>query len=179
MQTTKLKLRITFLFTVVLISMAFQSARAQEKPLYEIQAAIIYNVVKFTQWANESEGKEFVMGVYGDENLYGALKTAYQNKSKGAKKIVINNLSSLDEVLSCDLFFLGDKKLKDFPKAKELATNKPILCVTGAPSYGKKGSAVNLTTVDNRMVIEINEQTISQGGFKVSGTLLTMAKVIK
>jgi YfiR/HmsC-like len=166
--------------SIAIILFSGVGLRAQERPIYEIQAAIILNMVKFTQWSNEGDGKDsFVMGVFGDDKLFSTLNTASKTKLKGTKKIVVNNLQGVDEIQNCDLIFLGDDKLGEFQKAKEITTNKPILCVTGTESYCKKGSAVNLVSVNNKMVIEINESVIAKNGFKISSTLLSMAKIIK
>jgi hypothetical protein len=167
-------------FGASLLILSFFNGYSQEKPINEVRAAIIYNLMKYIQWANEGNGKEsFVIGVYGDEKLYSTLSGAYRNKSKGVKKIIINNITDLDELASCDLFFLGEPKLNEFGKVKEAVASKPILTITGSESYAKKGAGINLVTVDERMVIEVNETVLNQSGFKVSGTLLSMAKIIK
>lgn len=164
---------------IILLTIYAPPAKAQVMPLHEVQAAIIFNVLRFTQWPNETINEPFILGVRGDQNLFATLKTTYQNKFKGSRPIVVNDLQSIDDVSKCNLLFLGESKLKEFQKAKEITSGKPILCITGAESYGKKGAGVNLTIVDDKMVIEINETTISQNGLKISSTLLSMAKIIR
>ncbi len=174
LQKTK-KLFIGLLMAGIICTTSF----AQERPLHEVQAAVIYNVIKYIQWSNENDGSgSFVIGVLSDDNLYNAL-AVYQNKPKGTKKISVSKLANADQAANCDLFFLGQSRLKDFQKAKEIISNRPTLFVTSADSYGQKGSNVNLSTVDNKLVIEINEPAINQSGFKVSGSLLSISKVIK
>lgn len=162
------------------ISFNIISVKAQDRSMHEIQAAIIYNVIKYIQWSNENDGRDsFVIGVYGDDQLYSTLSNAYQSKLKGTKKISVNKLSSADEAPKCDLFFLGQSRLKDFQRAKDLISSKPTLYVTNADSYGKKGANVNLTSDQNKIIIEINEPSINESGFRVAGALLNMARVIK
>jgi hypothetical protein len=176
---TSLSKKLGIVLSMVLAGFANTPSVAQDRPIQEVQAAVIYNVIKYIQWANENDGKDsFVIGVLGDDKLYTAL-SIYQNKPKGTKKISVNKLSSADQATSCDLFFLGQPRLKDFEKAKELTNQRPTLFVTSADTYGQKGSSVNLNAVDNKLVIEINEPSINGSGFRVSGSLMSMAKVIK
>lgn len=178
MNTSLLKLK-TFTFCVLLMGGTNTILVAQDRPIQEIQAAVIYNVIKYIQWSNENDGKDsFVIGVLGDDKLFNAL-SIYQNKPKGTKKISVSKLASADQATSCDLFFLGQPRLKDFQRAKELTNQRPTLFVTSADTYGQKGSSVNLNAIDNKLIIEINEPSINGSGFKVSGSLLSMAKVIK
>jgi hypothetical protein len=140
---------------------------------------MIFNLVKKIEWPNEHDKRDLVLGVYGDDNVYHTLKTAYENKSKGERNLIVTKLSSAEGSPICDVFFLGDAKLKDFQKVKTLIHDKPVLLITSAPSYGQKGSAVNLYQADGRMTIEINLTITDQAGFKIPGSLLSMAKLIR
>jgi hypothetical protein len=180
MKTVYQSISKILLCSICAIIMQVNTATAQDRSMHEIQAAIIYNVIKYIQWSNEIDGKaSFVFGVFGDDQLYNTLSNAYQSKLKGSKKISVSKLNSADEAPNCDLFFLGQSKLKDFQRAKDLITNKPTLYVTSADTYGKKGANVNLTSEQNKMIIEINEPSIEESGFRVAGALLSMARVIK
>jgi len=77
------KIAVFSLFSVLSIGFALGQS---EKPVHEIHAAMIYNFMKYIQWPDDG-GTEFVVGVLGEDNVYNTLKSFYEGKPKGAKKI--------------------------------------------------------------------------------------------
>ena len=78
--------------TGLLLILAFQGMAQQERPIHEMHAMMLYNFIKYIQWPNESESGEFVVGVMGEDDVFGTLKSWYDGKPKGTKKYVIKKL---------------------------------------------------------------------------------------
>ena len=51
-------LAVLFVFTSTLLF-------AQEKPMYEVYGAMVYNFTKYVQWPDHADGGEFVIGIVG------------------------------------------------------------------------------------------------------------------
>src|SRR5690242_2463176 len=98
-----MKLKTAFLAFIVLTSQAF----AQERPVHEIHAAMLYNFIKYIQWPNETDPGEFVVGVIGDENVFNTLKAWYDGKPKGSKKYVVKKLDNAQEASDCQVVYVG------------------------------------------------------------------------
>ena len=182
MNYMSLKLKITgcfilFLFVSIL---PMNDALAQQRNVSDLQAAILLNAIKYIDWPDDHSRERFVMTISGDDELYAALEQAVQSKQKDGKKITVSKLDvQRVDASTCDLFFLGNDAMSSFEKARDLFKARPTLFVTSKESCAKKGSALNFVIVNGKMVIEINEPVIREGGFKVSGALLSMASIIK
>ena len=177
-----LKFKITGCSILILFAsiLPMNDARAQQRSVSDLQAAILLNAIKYIDWPDGRSSERFVMTISGDDNLYTALEQAVQSKQKDGKKISVSKLDVQKvDVATCDLFFLGNDAMTSFEKARDLFKAKPTLLVTSKESYAKKGSALNFVIVGGKMIIEINEPVIKEGGFKVSGALLSMATIIK
>lgn len=177
-----LKLKITRCSILILLVsiLPMNDLRAQQRSLSDLQAAILLNAIKYIDWPDGRSNERFVMIISGDDNLYTALEQAVQTKQKDGKKITVSKLDVQKvDASTCDLFFLGNDAMTSFEKARDLFKAKPTLFVTSKESYARKGSALNFVIVNGKMVIEINEPVIKEGGFKVSGALLSMATIIK
>ena len=165
------------LFLIVFGISAF-IARAQEKPLHEIHAQMMFNFIKYIQWPNEAEGGEFVVGVMGEEDVFNTLKAWYDGKPKGAKKYVVKKLSNADEAATCSVVYLGKSKSKEFENIKNASTGKPILTITDSFNLGQKGSCINFKVIDGKLKFELNQAAVAGSSLKVSSALTSMAIVI-
>lgn len=150
---------------------------AQERPIHEIHAAMLYNFIKYVQWPDESNSGEFIVGVLGDENVFNTLKL-YDGKPKGAKKLVIKKLGTAEEASDCQVVYLGKSKNKDFDAIKNSVTGKSILTVTDGNGLGAKGSCINFKIVDGKLKFELNQNVVTGSNLKISSQLTSMAILI-
>jgi len=151
---------------------------AQEKPIHEIHAQMMFNFIKYIQWPNEAEAGEFVVGVMGDEDLFNTLKGWYDGKPKGAKKYVVKKLVTADEAGACSVVYLGKSKNKEFENIKNASTGKPVLTITDSFNLGQKGSCINFKVIDGKLKFELNQAAVTSSNLKVSSALSSMAIVI-
>jgi hypothetical protein len=149
-----------------------------EKPIHEIHAAMIYNFMKYVQWPDDGNPGEFVVGVYGEDNVFNTLKSYYDGKPKGAKKYSIRKLNDASEAQSCAVVYIGKNKSKDFENVKNAVMGKPVLTITDSFNLGKKGSCINLKVVDDKLKFEINQASMNGASLKVASQLASMAIMI-
>jgi hypothetical protein len=160
-----------FLFTSSLVN-------AQERPVHEIHAAMLYNFIKYVQWPNETEPGEFVVGVIGDENIFNTLKTWYDGKPKGNKKYSIRKLESAQDAAGCQVVYLGKSKNREFENVKTSTAGKSVLTITDGNGLGQKGSCINFKVIDGKLKFELNQGTLNSSNLKVSNQLSSMAILI-
>jgi len=153
-------------------------ATAQDKPLHEIHAQMMFNFIKYIQWPNEAEGGDFVVGVMGEEDVFNTLKAWYDGKPKGSKKYVVKKLTSAAEAASCSVVYLGKGKSKEFENIKNASSGKPILTITDSFNLGQKGSCINFKVIDGKLKFELNQAAVNSSSLKVSSALSSMAIVI-
>jgi hypothetical protein len=154
------------------------SAIAQEKPLYEIHAMMLYNFVKYVQWPNEADGGNFVIGVMGEDDVFNTLKGWYDGKPKGPKKYVIKKITDPGEAATCSVLYLGKSKSREFSDIKSAITGKSVLTITDGFNLGQKGSCINFKVVGGKLKFELNQTSVTSANLKVSSQLASMAIVI-
>jgi hypothetical protein len=166
-------------FTILMMaSVLWVNAHAQERPTHEIHAAMVYNFIKYIQWPDESQTGEFVVGVIGDDNVFNTLKQWYDGKPKGSKKYVIRKLASAAESGDCQVVYIGKSKSKEFENIKTNTTGKSILTVTDGNGLGQKGSCINFKVIDGKLKFELNQGVVTGSNLKVSSQLSSMAILI-
>jgi hypothetical protein len=138
----------------------------------------MYNFVRYIQWPTESEPGDFVIGVFGADDVYNTFKTRYDGRQKGSKKYVIKKINAIADAASCDVVYLGRGKSKDFDALKAATAGKSILTITDNNNLGKKGSCVNFREIDGNLKFEINQASITAASLKVSSSLLSVAIVL-
>jgi hypothetical protein len=163
---------------LIMVSVLAGGAQAQERPTYEIHAAMLYNFIKYIQWPNETDAGEFIVGVIGDEDIFDILQKWYQGKPKGPKKYVIKKLSSPAEAADCQVVYVGKSKSREFENIKNSTTGKSILTITDGNGLGQKGSCINFKVIDGKLKFELNQASINSSNLKVASQLSSMAIVI-
>jgi hypothetical protein len=146
-----------------------------EKPMSEIHAQMIYNFIKYIQWPNDSEPGEFIVGIIGEDDVFGTLKSYYDGKPKGAKKYSIRKLSGADEAGVCNVVYIGKNKSGQFENVKNAVSGKPVLTITDSSNLGKKGSCINFKVLDGKLKFELNQASVTASTLKVAGQLSSMA----
>lgn len=163
---------------VLIIAVWIPLLSQEEKPLYEIHSAMLFNFIKYIQWPNENEGGDFVIGIIGEEDVFKTMKERYEGRQKGTKKFVIKKLEHASEAVACNVVYLGKSKIREFETLKTVTSGKPTLTITDSSNLGHKGSCINFKVVDGKLKFEINTASINSSNLKVSSQLTGMAILI-
>ncbi len=166
--------RLLLLFSMV----TFHGMAQQERPTHEMHAMMLYNFMKYIQWPNESDPGEFVVGVMGEDDVFGTLKSWYDGKPKGTKKYLIKKLTSAAEAAECAVVYVGRSKSREFDGIRTATSGKPVLTVTDGFNLGQKGSCINFKVIEGKLKFELNQGSVNGASLKVSGQLTSMAIVI-
>jgi hypothetical protein len=169
--------RLSIIAGIVLFS-GFCVFGQDEKPMYEIHSAMLFNFMKYIQWPNEGEGSEFVLGILGEDDVFNTMKTRYDGKPKGTKKYVIKKLTSAAEASDCQVVYIGKFKNREFENVKTAVAGKAVLTITDSNNLGQKGSCINFKVIDGKLKFEMNNASLTGANLKVSTQLSSMAIVI-
>ena len=165
--------------TLIIILLSGLIAKGQEeRPMYEIHSAMLFNFMKYIQWPNETDGGEFVLGIFGEDDVFNTMKSRYDGKPKGTKKYVVKKLTSPAEAAGCSVVYIGKFKSKDFDEVKTAVNGKPVLTITDSNNLGQKGSCINFKVIGGKLKFEINNNSVTEANLKVSSQLSSMAILI-
>lgn len=151
---------------------------AQERPLHEVYSMMMFNFLKYVQWPNNSATGNFTIGVVGNHNVYNTLNAWYAGKTRGTQTYVIKKYSSAEDMGECDVIFIDRSKSGEFEAINNKIKGKGTLVITDKAGLGKKGSAINFLTIDNKLKFELNQRAVEESNLKISSSLTSMAIVI-
>jgi hypothetical protein len=166
------------ILSFVLVGLASFSLVAQERPMHEVHSMMIYNFIKYIEWPTETKSGDFIIGVYGDQEVFNALNKWYGGKDKMGQKIVVKLYNNPSEISKCHMLYLAGPKSNDFEAVKNKFKNSPTLIVTDNKGLAQKGSGINFKMEGNKLKFELNQSTVQAANLKVSGQLASMAILI-
>jgi hypothetical protein len=173
----KRALQIILLTTVIAFVFQTNEVKAQ-RPTYQLHSMLIFNFIKYIEWPAEAKSGDFIIAVYGDDDVYDELNKLYGGKSVKGQSVKVLNINKLDQLKQAHLIYLADNKSSDFDEVLSVALGKATLLITDRNGLGEKGANINFKTVGGKLKFEINEAAFSKNSLKVSSQLVSMAIVI-
>jgi hypothetical protein len=169
------KLFIAFFFVMI----GFNSLNANaQRPMHEIHSMLIFNFVKYIEWPAETKSGDFVIAVYGDDDVYDQLSTLYSQRQIKGQTTNIVNIADVADINSAHIIYLAANKSRDFDAILEKYDSKPTLIITDKSGLGKKGASINFKEVGGKLKFEINQSTFDNSNLKVSSQLVNMGITI-
>lgn len=163
------------LLLVALLAVGFAvKVKAEERPIHEVHAMMIFNFIKYVEWPEASQNNIFTIGVFGDQDLYKNLQNFYANRSVKGQKVRVEFYSNINELGTAHVIYLADDNNKDFEAVKGKLAGKPSLLITDGRKLGKEGSCINFVENSGKLQFEINKNSFEQNHLKVSSQLLSM-----
>ncbi|ADR21260.1 hypothetical protein MATR_11110 [Marivirga tractuosa] len=165
-----------FVFFVSFVVNSFD-ANAQ-RPMHEIHSMLIFNFIKYIEWPDDSKSGDFIIAVYGDDDVYDQLSKLYGQRQVKGQNAEIVNISDVAELKTAHIIYLAADKSRDFETILEKYDTKPTLIITDKSGLGKKGSSINFREVGGKLKFEINQATFTNSNLKVSSQLVNMGITI-
>tara|TARA_B100000809_G_scaffold233444_1_gene250164 strand:- start:139 stop:624 length:486 start_codon:yes stop_codon:yes gene_type:complete len=143
---------------------------------YKNQATLLFYFSKYIQWpASYNEG-DFIVGVYGEEEVAEDIKRILAVRQIDNRKIIVKRFNSTSQVpKKCNLLYLSANKSSSFYRIENHLKRTHTLLVTEKTGLGARGSHINLIIENNRMKFELNKASIAKSGLKVSSALIKQA----
>lgn len=161
---------------------SFANAPAPEQPDVnaKTKTLFIYNFTKYVEWPVEKKAGSFVIGFYGDyPDLLMELQKMAETKTAGSQTIVIANYANVDAIGDCHILFVNEDKSQELGTIIKKTATRPTLIVTDYEGLAARGSCINFYYESSKQRMEINPENINKRDLKVSGQLLSLAKVIR
>jgi len=174
-------MKYTFKIFIVafFVLICFNSFKSNaQRPMHEIHAMLIFNFVKYIEWPDESKSGNFIIAVYGDDDVYNQLAKLYGQRQVKGQDAEIVNVSDVSAIKNAHIIYLASNKSRDFDAIIEQYDTKPTLIITDKSGLGKKGSSINFKEVGGKLKFEINQATFDNSNLKVSSQLLNMGITI-
>ena len=149
------------------------AALSDDLPEYRLKAAFLYNFALFTEWP-AGIGSTLTLCVYG-QDPFGAEIDALQGKPVGDRHMVVRRVISVEGLTACQVVFITDSSGDGISRALSALRGATVLTIADAPGAAKRGVALNMNVVNNKITFEANLTAARAANVKLSSKLLSLA----
>jgi hypothetical protein len=154
--------------------LAFASTTlSDDLPEYRLKAAFLYNFALFTEWP-ASTGSTLNLCVYGPDP-FGQEIDALQDKAVGDRHIVVRRVTRIESLTACQLVFIADPSADGISRVLSTLHGAAVLTIADAPGAAKRGVALNMSVMENKISFEANLTAARAANLKLSSKLLSLA----
>ncbi|MGC2061857.1 MAG: YfiR family protein [Thermodesulfovibrionales bacterium] len=161
-----------------LISVGAQSKSTQE---YQVKAAFLYSFTKFVEWPDSSFANDqasLSICILG-EDPFGDALDAIRSKTVRDRKLVIKQISEIENMGQCHILFISESEKLDLPAILRKIGHMAILTVGDMKGFTESGGMINLVKLDKKIRFKINLKAAQKAGLKLSSQLLKLAVEIE
>jgi hypothetical protein len=143
---------------------------------YKIKAGYLYNFTKFITWP-EDNAKTFNLCILGSDPFAELIDSIEQRTAieRPIKVFRFDGFRSDDQKPHCHILFVSST-FKNILPIQQLDTT---LVVGEAAGFIDQGGMIGFVNKQDKIKLQINLTSITQGGLKVSAKLLEVADVVK
>lgn len=160
---------------VLMMLLALRLGFSQVNTVSQAQAMYIYNFSRLIQWPTGSNNGEFVIGVFGDNELYKTLSSFVTNKKVGTQSIAVKAYDDPQSISGCHILFIGDGRIGRLNEVVSRLKGSSTLIVTENQGMINAGSAIDLYMVGDKLRFSMNAQNAEKYNLIVSKSLVDMA----
>ncbi len=143
------------------------------------KALFMFNFAKYIEWPNQNSQKEFIIGVYGNDEIIPELKKLAAARKINNRTIVVKSVKNPSEVPNANLFYIPTQASGNIDKVTAYFADKPTLIITNKANLCTKGSGINYITQGGKMKYEIKKANITSHNLRVDTKLIALGIEIK
>jgi hypothetical protein len=140
----------------------------------------IYNFTKYFDWPENSKNSDFVIQILGHKSVFDELTRLTAGKKVGTQNIVLQNISTVQEVTKSQIVFIGHWQSRVLPDVVTKIENGPTLLITEMEGMLDKGAAINFIIRDGTIKFEMKMANVNSHQLKTDQRIRELAyKVIE
>lgn len=152
----KIKFLISFIFVWSAFSFQQSPTMNPTDTTAIVKAAYIYNFAKLIDWPSANKEGNFIIGVYGNTNVYKELVNKYSTKRIGTQDIEIKKLSESPKIGNVHVLFVAASNIGDLKTILKNLEYEPVLVITETDGAISTGSIINFLVIENSLKFELN-----------------------
>ncbi|HEX5477166.1 MAG TPA: YfiR family protein [Burkholderiales bacterium] len=176
----RLAARLAGLLLALAATAAAPAAQAETAPAIQVKAAYLYQFGGFVEWPPQSfpsADSAFVIGLIGADDVAAELERIVASRSVHGRRVEVRRLRAGDPLGGVHVLFVGLEETRRIGQILAAADERPLLVVTDAPGM-PPGSAINFTTVDNKLRFDVDLAAAQRRQLKISSRLLGVARKV-
>jgi signal transduction histidine kinase len=152
----------------LLVGLFSSQANAENSALDQKKIVIVSKFIKHTQWPEEAIETNFILGVYGDVDLYSLFSESFQNKAINGKDIEVILIDSVNQAKQAHLVYIAENKNRDLPKLAKKTRGYPVVLMSENDKNPQDSMVSLLFNEDESKIdIKVNYANINEKGLQV------------
>jgi hypothetical protein len=153
---------------------------AQDVTEVTLKGAFLFNFARFTEWPADALQPDSAVAtcVVGDVAVGDALTRTVKGKRISGRPITVTTIAPDKSLPTCQVLYLSgmaDARIADVvSKVREM----PILTVSDAEAFSRRGGIVEMFVDAGRMKFRINARSAKRARLKLSSQLLALAEIV-
>lgn len=179
MDIRPISLIIGFFCLLFANSVTATSADSIQSREYRIKAAVIYKLLKFVEWPDESlqNGSPLGLCIVGNDPFGSFLETLNGRLIHGVS-LNVTHLVSGQRLDHCQAVFIAEPDDRELNRFLDQVSNRPLLTISETNEFIQKGGMIGLFTKNNRVQFKINVNNTKNNGLSLSFQLLRLAHTV-
>jgi hypothetical protein len=144
----------------------------------QIQAAFLFNFLKYVEWPDRSPPRPFGVAVLGTNPFGESLMRAIAERRVGGRSVEARELGPYGPALGfegIDVLFLPSTEDPHLDAILAAIDRRPILTVGESPDFLARGGMLRFVLVEEQVRFEIDRAAVEAAGMKMSSKLLNLA----
>jgi hypothetical protein len=161
--------RVLFISFIILL-FNINSFAQNEK----FKALFMYNFTKYLEWPESYRQGDFIITVIGESALVDELKIIAEKKKVGFQPIIIQKITSLDQINKCHIIYIPESKTSQINEIKNKLSSSSTVIISDNPGAIAKGAGINYVVNSGKQVFEISKSNLEKQNIKVGADLLSL-----
>jgi hypothetical protein len=158
------------------------AARAEPPPLreYDLKAALLYNVAKYSDWPDEAfatPADPIVIGVLGENPFGDVLRRIVQGRTINGRAIVVRHATGLAALHGSHLVFISASEASRAAELSLALERAHAVSVSDTPQSAAF-TAVNLAVRGDKVVFSVHLGRVTRARVTISSRLLHLAEAV-
>lgn len=148
---------------------------------YEIEAAYLFNFLKFVEWPGDAAAdpqSKWVIGVVGDSPVGTELSLLAEGKNVEGRGLLVKKIHAKDNPRECHIIFVSASEEKRLPSLLSALQGSSVLTVADFGKFIERGGMIQFVTDGGRVRMDIDLGATGRARLKVSSKLLALAQAV-
>jgi YfiR/HmsC-like len=146
----------------------------------EVKAAYLYKFGRFVRWPeNATLEAPFSVCVLGKDPFGKTLDTILDSGSWEGKPVTAKRIGTVDDAAACNILFISSSEWEKLDRILPALEERPILTVSEAPRFARRGGIIEFVIKENRVRFEVNAGAAQRAGLTLNSQLLKIATRVR
>lgn len=154
---------------------------AGEAEEYRVKAAMIYNMIRFMDWPEETLAagdQKLSLCLAGSGPFATAVLDTLPGKQVKGKALTVRQLSPANDPSGCQVLVLSDLDPQASKALMAQTRTNGVLTIADSVGFAEAGGVVGFVLVEGKVRFEINQGAAQRHRIRISAQLLKLAKSV-